>query len=179
MDESAPYDWPGLLARCEQWGRTRAERQRNKGQPIAADRLPRTFAPATEAQLARHEDRLGVRLPPSLRAFYLQTNGHGVVGDFIWTVRTLEQLGWLRDVEPHLHDLVCEDDPDVARSLVVSGEADASFWLLDPGDMNDRGEWRAGRWASWHPGMQWVAEDFFGLFENEVARSEHLLTREH
>jgi len=89
-----------------------------------------------------------------------------------------DRLGWLRDVEPHLYDLVFEDDAPVARSLVVSGEADASWWLLDPGDVDGRGEWRAGRWSSWNPGMEWIAGDFFRLFENEVFTAERLLARE-
>jgi len=179
MDETAPmYDWKQLLARCERWGRDWAEWQRSAGHPITSDRLPAAFAPATEPQIAREEARLGVRLPPSLRSFYLQSNGHGVVGNFIWAVRSVEQLGWLRDVEPHLYDLVFEDDAPVARSLVVSGEADASWWLLDPGDVDGRGEWRAGRWSSWNPGMEWIVGDFFGLFENEVFTAERLLARE-
>jgi hypothetical protein len=110
-----------------------------------------------------------------LKSFYRHSNGHGLVGNFIWAVRRVEELGWLRDVEPELYDLLVEDDPAAARSLVVSGEADASWWLLDPADVNDRGEWRAGRWSSWNPGMAWIAEDFFGLFENEVSVSERLL----
>jgi sulfatase modifying factor 1 len=179
MGEAAPvYDWKNLLARCERWGRKRAEWQRFKGLQITSDWLPSAATPATEAQIAREEARLGVRLPPSLRSFYLQSNGHGVVGNFIWAVRSVEQLGWLRDVEPHLYDLVFEDDAAVARSLVVSGEADASWWLLDPGDVDGRGEWRAGRWSSWNPGILWIAEDFFGLFQNEVSGSEQLLARE-
>jgi cell wall assembly regulator SMI1 len=179
MDEAAPvYDWKQLLARCERWGRDRAEWQQGKGHQFNPDRLPATVAPATEAQIAREEARLGVRLPPSLRSFYLQSNGHGVVGNFIWDVRTVEHLGWLRDVEPDLYDIVFEDDAAVARSLVVSGEADASWWLLDPGNVDGRGEWRAGRWSSWNPGIVWIAEDFLGLFENEVSTSERLLARE-
>jgi hypothetical protein len=153
-------EWKQLFARCERWGRA--------------------VAPATEAQIAREEARLGARLPPSLRSFYLHSNGHGKVGNFIWAVRSVEELGWLRDVVPHLYEILSEDDVDVgaARSLVVSGEADASWWLLDPGDVNGRGEWRAGRWSSWYPGMAWIAEDFFGLFEDEVSRAERLLARE-
>ena len=78
-------------------------------------------APASESQIAREEARLGVRLPPSLRSFYLHSNGHGVVGNFIWSVRSVEQVGWLRDVVPELYDNIFEDDAAVARSLVVSG----------------------------------------------------------
>lgn len=179
MDDKAPvYDWQGLFARSQRWGRDYAEQQRSKGHEIAPDPLPRTVAPATEAQIAREEQRLGVRLPPSLRSFYLESNGHGVVGNFIWAVRSVEQIGWLRDVVPYLYEIVVEDDPEVARSLVVSGESDASWWLLDPGEVDDRGEWRAGRWSSWDPGISWHADDFFGLFENEVSSAERLLERE-
>jgi hypothetical protein len=171
-------EWQQLLARCQQWHREQAEWQRRSGEQYVPDPQPTTFAPAIEAQIAREEARLGVRLPPSLRSFYLQSNGHGVVGNFIWAVRPVEQLGWLRDVEPELYDLLFEDDAASARSLLLSGAADASYWLLDPGSVDERGEWRAGRWSSWNPGMNWIAADFFGLFENEVATAERLLARQ-
>ena len=178
MGEAATvYDWKALLARCERWSHESAEWQRSKGHQITSDPLPAAVAPATEDQIAREEARLGVRLPPSLRSFYLQSNGHGVVGNFIWAVRSVGQIGWLRDVEPDFYDAIFEDDVAVARSLVVSGEADASWWLLDPGNIDGRGEWRAGRWSSWNPGIWWDAEDFFGLFESEVSGSERLLAR--
>jgi len=169
------HDWKALLARCARWGHDNAAWQRSQGEQVGSHQLPATFAPATEAQIARVEARLGAALPPSLRSFYLHSNGHGAVGNFIWSVRGVEQLGWLRDVEPDFHEEIYGDDAAVARSLVVSGEADASWWLLDPGDMNGRGEWRAGRWSSWNPGMRWIAEDFLGLFEDEVRSSEQLL----
>ncbi len=132
-------------------------------------------APATEAQIAREEARLGVRLPPSLRSFYLTSNGYGMAGGVIWSVRSVEQIGWLCDVVPFLYDIVFEEDPAVGRSLVVSGESDAAWWLLDPGDADERGEWPAGRWASWNPGMSWMAKDFIGLFEAEVSLAERVL----
>jgi hypothetical protein len=176
MDEAASgHDWEGLLARSHQWGQDRAEWEKGKGHQIALEWMPTAFAPATESQIAREEARLGVRLPPSLRSFYLQTNGHAVVGNFIWAVRSVEQIGWMRDAVPFLYEVLFEEDPVSARCLVVSGESDASWWLLDPGDVDQRGEWRAGRWSSWNPAMRWVAADFFGLFEDEVSTAERLL----
>jgi hypothetical protein len=71
-----------------------------------------------------------------------------------------------------------EDEPEVARCLVVSLEGDASWWLLDPADADGCGDWRAGRWSSWNPSMRWIAEDFFGLFENEVVTAELALRDE-
>src|SRR5262245_61372653 len=134
------YDWKQLFARCQRWRQDNATWQ---GQASAPDQPSAT--PATEEQIAREEARLGVRLPPSLRSFYLQSNGYGQVSNFIWSVRSVEQVGWLRDLVPHLYDIVWEEDEAVARCLVVSGESDAAWWLLDPGDIDDRGEWRAGR----------------------------------
>jgi hypothetical protein len=179
MDANTPvYEWQQLFARCQRWGDSRAEWERSRGNELTAEWLPGVYAPATEVQIAREEARLGVRLPPSLRSFYLQSNGYGDATDFIWAVRAVEQIGWLRDVVPHLYELYFETDAAIARSLVVSGEADASWWLLDPAEVDGRGEWRAGRWSSWTPGMSWLAADFFGLFETEVASSERLLERQ-
>ena len=177
MEAAPAYDWKGLRARCEQSLRDNAEWRRSQGHEIP-DPLPASRAPATEAQIVREEARLGVRLPPSLRTFYLQSNGHGVVGNFVWAVRSVEQIGWFRDVEPDLFDILVDSDAAIARCLLVSGEADASYWLLDPGEVDSRGEWRAGRWSSWNPGMAWLAKDFFGLFEEEVCTTEQLLARE-
>jgi len=179
METTAPaYGWQALLARCEQWGRNWSDWRRSKGHQLTPDELPATFAPATEAQIADAEARIGIRLPPSVRAFYRQSNGHGVVGTAIWAVRSIEQLGWFRDVDPQMYDVLIEFEPWVARALLVSSKADASFWLLDPGEVDSRGEWRAGRWSSWNPGMAWIAKDFYGLFEHEVSTSEKALAKE-
>jgi hypothetical protein len=170
--------WQQLFARRDQWSQERAEWQRSQGGQLESEQRPATFPPASEAQIAREEARLGTRLPPALRSFYLHSNGCGQVGHSIWAVRSVEQLGWLRDVDPHLYEMHEEDDPEVARCLVVSLEGDASWWLLDPADTDDCCDWRAGRWSSWNPGMRWIAEDFFGLFENEVATAELALQDE-
>ena len=178
VQSSPVYDWKRLFSRCERAGRDNAERQRSKGFEVPSEQLPLTRMPASEAQIVQVEARLGLRLPPSLRSFYLQSNGHGAVGNFIWSVRSVEQIGWLREVDPEVCETLAETDAAIVRCLVVSDEADASWWLLDPGEADGRGEWRAGRWSSWHPGMRWIAPDFFGLFEEEVSTSEQLLARE-
>ena len=100
------------------------------------------------------EQRLGIPLPPSLRAFYRVTNGWRIVGYSIWEVLPVERIGWLEDVDPGLWELaksteqsdpaswgashaeefadyILEQGTRVACSLVVSGNADSSTWLLD------------------------------------------------
>lgn len=150
------------------------------------------FAPASEEAIAACETRLGRTLPPSLRTFYSVTNGWRTTGYFIWDILPVEQIGWLCDRKPFLHQLACESekmpgpwrkDPDgsrlreyrneqgtrVKRSLVISSTGDAADWLLDPGAEAHTGEWPAGRWASWNPAMQWSADNFADLMHQELA----------
>jgi hypothetical protein len=55
------------------------------------------FEPASEAAIASAEERLGRRLPPSLRTFYEVSNGWGMIGRFIFDVLSVEKIGWLKD----------------------------------------------------------------------------------
>jgi hypothetical protein len=48
---------------------------------------------------------------------------------------------------PHLYDITFEEDEAMARCLVVSHDADASWWLLGRDDVDDRAEWRVGCWT--------------------------------
>lgn len=149
------------------------------------------FEPASEGAIGEAERRLGRQLPPSLRTFYLVTNGWRATGFFIADVLPVEQAGWPKDRDPHLYRMACETeghcrpfkrDPDgsrhreyvleqgtrVKRSLAISSWGDAAIWLLDPGERPHDGEWPAGRWASWSPAMEWQAESFAELMKNEL-----------
>jgi hypothetical protein len=149
------------------------------------------FSPASEVTLQEAESRLGRRLPPSLRCFYSVSNGWRATGRVIYDVLPVEQIGWLIDREPQLHELVLEaesypgpfkDDPGdqrleeyrdeqgtrVKRSLVINSQGDAANWLLDPGAEPHDGEWPAGRWAAWQPAMSWTATSFAELMAREL-----------
>ncbi|MEV4512355.1 SMI1/KNR4 family protein [Dactylosporangium sp. NPDC049525] len=54
------------------------------------------FAPATPAQVAAAERRLGCVLPPSLRAFLLLTDGWKNTGNFIYRLAGTAELAWPR-----------------------------------------------------------------------------------
>jgi hypothetical protein len=149
------------------------------------------FPPASEDELSEAEHRLQVQLPPSLKSFYSVTNGWRTTGFFIFEILPVARIGWLRYLIPHLYGLAVraeqiagpfKEDLDnrrltayrleqgtrVKRSLVLSLEGDASIWLLDPGTLNCAGEWAGGTWASWNPAMEWLAESFAGLMEDEL-----------
>ncbi|MFE4819988.1 SMI1/KNR4 family protein [Streptomyces sp. NPDC056704] len=127
------------------------------------------FAPASEAEVAAAEARLGRRLPPSLREFLLVTNGWRDAGNFIYRLAGAAELEWLRDTDDRTWIEVWEDlaeddveeDEDgeeafgvqeakvLARCLRLSLEGDAAVMLLDPDDVDVDGEWAAYWLASW------------------------------
>ncbi|MCA9069758.1 MAG: SMI1/KNR4 family protein [Planctomycetaceae bacterium] len=148
------------------------------------------FSPATENEIQATENRLGKKLPPSLRSFYEVTNGWRCVGCFIWNILPVGEVGWLPETVPHLFKIAqdveetkgpFEKDPGgrrlrdhrneqgtrVKRSLVITSEGDASHWLLDPETINTKGEWAGGRWSSWNPAMSWNADSFADLVRDE------------
>ncbi|MFI7233225.1 SMI1/KNR4 family protein [Nonomuraea angiospora] len=111
-------------------------------------------SPATEDEVRALESRLGCVLPPSFREFLLVTNGWRHAGNFVWSLRGTEEIGWLSDLEPMWADAYADWDgedaePAAARSLLISLEADAGVVYLDPGDVDERGEWAAYEVFSW------------------------------
>src|SRR5687768_11792254 len=82
------------------------------------------FEPASAAAVEATEQRLGRRLPPSLRTFYQVSNGWRSTGFFIEDVLPVEQIGWLKDRDPNLYQTACQTeahdrpfkrDPDGSR----------------------------------------------------------------
>ncbi|MGW6118459.1 SMI1/KNR4 family protein [Nocardia sp. NPDC055165] len=115
------------------------------------------YAPATEADIAAVEQRLGLRLPPSYRSFLLTTDGWRHAGEFVRKMRDTTNLGWLRDLEPTWEswaDLTTEPPVDApgnpfSRGLLISLHADVGVLFLDPADRDDNGEWAAYSVFSW------------------------------
>jgi hypothetical protein len=106
------------------------------------------FAPASPADIAAAEQRLGRPLPPSLRSFLLITDGWKHAGNFIYRLAGTAQLDWLRNTED-VHWADAYDDPVIRRSLRISLAGDASILFLDPMDVDKDGEWAAYELASW------------------------------
>ncbi|MFJ9569216.1 SMI1/KNR4 family protein [Streptomyces bacillaris] len=106
-------------------------------------------APAGEQELVVVEERLGVRLPPSLRGFFLASNGWKRVKGWVDLVHPCGDVVWMRDSDAG-SDLIriYGEDPDnddyvqlFRRCVEVAAGED--FWLLDPTDVGPDGEWAA------------------------------------
>ncbi|GAA3018935.1 SMI1/KNR4 family protein [Streptosporangium longisporum] len=113
------------------------------------------FPPASPEQVEALERRLGCALPPSFREFLLVTNGWRDAGDFVWRLRDTDEIGWMRDLDPFMADLYdgmddyAGEGAVLSRPLLISLEADAGVVFLDPGDVDERGEWAAYDMFSW------------------------------
>ncbi|MEU9162796.1 SMI1/KNR4 family protein [Streptomyces sp. NPDC048424] len=116
--------------------------------------------PADEARIAAAETRLGSTLPPSLRSFLAVTDGWHHAGHFVWRLAGCEDLRWCGD--PHdmrgiwLDGAGDDADEDLvrqaglwSRSLQLAAESDMVDVLLDPEDVDERGEWAVYTWAPW------------------------------
>jgi SMI1 / KNR4 family (SUKH-1) len=141
------------------------------------------FDGASAEQLALLERRLGTTLPPTYRSFLAVSDGWLNISTFMWTMRTTSDIGWLRDADPELWNLLREGAPPeesslVDRALLISGDGDAQYWLLDPGDVSADGEWAAYVWASWYPGFGDRHESFAALVDAERESFEELSGRE-
>jgi hypothetical protein len=86
--------------------------------------------PATPEQVDAAESRLGVVLPPSLRALYLASNGVNAVAEWVEELVPCEELDWFRETHPEW----VEDEPTdewetmLASALTLTDGEDA--WLL-------------------------------------------------
>jgi HEAT repeat protein len=153
------------------------------------------FSPATEAQIAKLEQRLGYPLPPSYRNFLLTTNGWLNTSMFIARVRPASKVEWLQSDSPELLDIWSPEDGEdrianyrpaeyfaydgrpifdaehFRKSIVIADAVagDSMIYLLNPLVVATDGEWEAWRFANWIPGAE-----RFPSFEL-LMRAEHEL----
>lgn len=142
------------------------------------------YSPASEANIAETERKLGVDLPPSIRTFYLASNGWPADGWYRPAINPIHLLAFLKDHDPGLYSIADDaehtagpwkDDPGgmrlseyrieqgirVKRSIAMCYNTDDTETILtDPKMINDAREWPVGSWAHWHPAMAWSHSSF-------------------
>ncbi|MFF5069747.1 SMI1/KNR4 family protein [Micromonospora olivasterospora] len=110
-------------------------------------------APAREKALVASEERLGVRFPPSLRGFFLASDGWTRLDAWVDGVHPCGRVVWMRDSEAgrrvtEIYDSTPGNEDIVQlfrRSIEIARGED--FWLLDPTDVGPDGEWAAYEFA--------------------------------
>ncbi|GLX92714.1 SMI1/KNR4 family protein [Herbidospora sp. NBRC 101105] len=143
------------------------------GPPLPPDHGLHTAAGEPEVRLL--EERLGLPLPPSYRAFLLYADGYGDADEDDYCLFRTERVGWLRDLEPEWCQIWGPQEGDKVPSVpddlyFVYGRGQNGFvrneyvphtlligcWdgllLLNPLVVTPDGEWEAWHLASWRAG---------------------------
>ena len=146
---TTPEEWRGYLREySETYLRTANRYQRALLDPGQAAAGWMGHEPAGEEAVAAAEQRLGVRFPPSFRAFLLTTDGWDGVGGWVGLVYGCKDISWLRDTgwgEEFIEIYSDDEDGDeeyvalFQRSLEITNGED--FWFLDPTEVGPDGEW--------------------------------------
>ena len=137
------------------------------------------YPPATDAQIADAEARIGKQLPPSYRAFLEVSNGWRLLGNFHWDVLPAERIEWFRVnnqdwIDAYTYDDDVTDEEHLTYELSsyggvygaygafkteyldalleVSGIGDSLILLLNPEVTFPNGEWEAWDFCNWYPG---------------------------
>ena len=158
------FDWHEFLAR---WSREWIESDQ-QAQNVRARVSPDVIASgwlgyegATKEEIAAVEARLGVVLPPSYRAFLSVSDGWRNAGPFIYSLRPVAEIDWLRvrnqdliDVWTAAHMHEGWEKRYFPTALQISDWGDSAICLLNPLVVRDDGECEASFFANWFPGAQ-------------------------
>ncbi|MBC2905753.1 SMI1/KNR4 family protein [Streptomyces cupreus] len=153
------FNWHEFLGRWQQEWVPRADEDEDEdgGQTVAGPGRPG----AHEAVIAAAEERLGRRLPPSYREFLAVSDGWHVdetagvyqLGGAADIDRFRDPYGMTPLYEENLGDNPPEEDVLLAgmwqRALRLETDSDMSYALLDPGDIDQDGEWALYVYKGW------------------------------
>lgn len=156
------------------------------GSPIAAE-LPDDVKasrwigrpPPSDSQISKTEERLGIALPPSYRAFLRVSNGWGRPTESILQLNAVDEVDWFRKanrdwirayttpVSYHMNDALPDEDyfaygensvsfriTHLKETLQISEVGDSAVYLLNPQVITKEGEWEAWFFANWLPGAR-------------------------
>lgn len=155
------FDWRTFLRRWrDEWVPSEDEAMElAEGETTLAELRPEE-PPASEAEVADAERRLGTRLPPSYREFLLAGNGWRLHDDSVHRLGAAHEIGWFGDpfdmtplYRSSLHERSTEQEVLAAgmwqRALQLETDSDMSYVLLDPGDTDEDGEWALYVYKGW------------------------------
>jgi hypothetical protein len=148
--------------------------------PAPSQSMSPTAAGEVHAEFEAAEARLGVTLPPSLRAILADPPRLDEAGQFVDRLRPAHRLQWFREEHPDwlairriqtgkTNRLVTEM---LERALVVSEPAEAAY-VLDPKAVDARGEWQAWRVVGWENSVR-KAPDMGALLRREQRNAERM-----
>ncbi len=187
MTDATPFTWgPFLRDWSGEWSDSLSDDGTHAREDETARRDRRLgFPAAPEERIAALEEHLGRRMPPSYREFLAVSDGWRHAGGFITLLAGTTEARWHNDASglAAMFEEYLDEDPtpeelrDVAvwrRGLQLDVESDAMSVVLDPGDVDENGEWAVYTWASWRAAPPQRFPDF-ATFMRDMHREFHRL----
>ncbi|MBM7055328.1 SMI1/KNR4 family protein [Streptomyces durocortorensis] len=187
MTDAMPFTWGPFL---RDWSGEWSDSLSDDGTYAREDETARRdrwlgFPAAPEERIAALEERLGRRMPPSYREFLAVSDGWRHAGGFITLLAGTAEARWHNDASglAAMFEEYLDEDPtpeelrDVAvwrRGLQLDVESDAMSVVLDPGDVDENGEWAVYTWAGWRAAPPQRFPDF-ATFMRDMHREFHCL----
>jgi hypothetical protein len=111
------------------------------------------FEPAPDEAIQAAERRLGVELPLTYRSFLRVSNGWSSMAGEV-DLLAVEEVDWFTKLDPVIlehwsapgMERFADKVETFERCVLVSAVEDGDYWLLDPGLVEDGGEWVAYEW---------------------------------
>jgi hypothetical protein len=135
-----------VIARLDREIRDLAERKGKKHV------RPKPFPPATEEEIARYEEYLGLKLPPSYRAFLKLHNGYDYLaypGHMLSIQAVMPRGKWHKKIKDWKTTTAKYGSGEVLDGIVIANLDGPNNWtFLDPNKPTEGGEFAVVRWLS-------------------------------
>lgn len=130
------------------------------------------YSPASQMEISKVEQRLGLTLPNDYKQFLAISNGFPASVSVEPSLLSIQQVGFLTDIDPSLIDTWKKYGPKetgaaLERSLIIGGiNEEQHFLLLPPTSSGEK--WEYWKFASWIPGEE-VFQNMEGYFNDVLA----------
>lgn len=131
-------------------------------------------APATAEEIEAVEKKLNVKFPLDYKSFMMLTNGFASAIDIEPTFEKLNNIDYLKNIDPHLIKVWNESElvdaaKKLSRSILIAGINEEQYFLLIPPTMQTE-KWEYWKFANWIPGEEPFEdlETYFGSVLNFI-----------
>ncbi|OWU89633.1 SMI1/KNR4 family protein [Flavobacterium sp. WLB] len=105
---------------------------------------------ATEEQINKAENKLGIKLPQDYIEFIKITNGFSAPNDIEPSFESIENIDYLKNIEPFVIEAYSYL-PELKNAILIAGIDEEQYFLLLPPELKDD-DWKYWKFSNWFPG---------------------------
>jgi len=126
--------------------------------------------PASDSEVKRTEQRLGIELPADYKKFLKITNGFNAPHGVEPTFEPIQNIDYLRNINSYLievwkQDGIADIGKKLEQSIIIAGIQEEQYFLLIPPNTSLE-NWTYWKFSSWQPGE--IEFNDLALYLNDV-----------